>query len=83
MHERLPQLAPGVKVRSAGSKPPAGHGEEDHITLDKVRREALVAFVTANRRMPDDRKQLLLESLSAPRVPRDVVERIESRMGSK
>ncbi len=83
VHERLPQLASGVKVRSAGSKPPAGQADEDYITLDKMRRDALVAFVTANRRMPDDKKEDLLESLSAPRVPRSVVERIESRMGSK
>jgi len=51
------------------------------ITLDPARREALIAFVKKNPRMPDDAKERILKQLEAEQVPAATVERLESRMG--
>jgi hypothetical protein len=45
------------------------------------RKAKLVAFVTANKRMPAAAKQRILGQLEKPKVPARMVERIESRMG--
>lgn len=53
----------------------------DMIALDEDRRAKLIAAVEGNARMPADAKARILEQLKQPEVPRDVVERLESRMG--
>jgi hypothetical protein len=80
--ERSPLLGAGIKVRpvrpeSSASAPPA----PALLELTPERRAALIAFVEANPRMPQEAKDRILGQLSQDRVPAQVVERIESRMG--
>ncbi|MGR3804354.1 efflux RND transporter periplasmic adaptor subunit [Marinibacterium profundimaris] len=51
------------------------------LKLSDERRARLVAFVTDNKRMPEDVKARLLGALQQDEVPEPVVQRIESRMG--
>jgi hypothetical protein len=51
------------------------------VELTAERKAKLVAFVTANKRMPAAAKQRILGQLEKPKVPVQMVERIESRMG--
>lgn len=80
--ERSPLLGAGVRVRPlrAGAAP-ATDEQVDLIELAPERRAALIAFVESNARMPAEAKARVLAQLSAERVPAQVVERIESRMG--
>ena len=52
------------------------------VELDQDRRAKLIAFVEANTRIPDEVKTRMLTRLAEPQVPADMVERLESRMGS-
>jgi hypothetical protein len=79
--ERSPLLGAGIKVRvllAEGEAPPA---EPDTIALDPERRAKLIAFVEANKRMPKQVKARLLAQLQEPEVRKEVVERLEGRMG--
>ena len=53
----------------------------DTIALSPERRAALIAAVEANGRMPAEAKERILSQLREERVPMQMVERIESRMG--
>lgn len=86
--ERSPFLGTGIKVRpirpggDAGSETEAEAPPADELVkLDEDRRARLVAFVENNRRMPADAKERVLAQLRQDRVPVQVVNRIESRMG--
>ena len=79
--ERSPLLGAGIKVRvlrAEGEAPPA---EPETIALDPERRAKLIAFVEANKRMPKQVKARLLAQLQEPEVRKEVVERLEGRMG--
>jgi multidrug efflux pump subunit AcrA (membrane-fusion protein) len=79
--ERSPLLGAGIKVRvlrAEGEAPPA---EPDTIALDPERRAKLIAFVEANKRMPKQVKVRLLAQLQEPELRKEVVERLEGRMG--
>lgn len=52
------------------------------VTLDPQRRAALIAQLNQSA-LPEARKARLLALLSAPRVPKELVERLEQRSGSK
>lgn len=88
--ERLPQLGPGVRVRTVdksmavAARPDAGKGgSEELIAISDERREALIAFLKQNRHMPEGRKARLLELLSQPTVPKRMIERLEARMAGQ
>ena len=51
------------------------------VELTEERRAKLIAFIEGNKRMPAEAKQRVLSRLSQPKVPAQMVERIESRMG--
>ena len=51
------------------------------VELTDERRAKLIAFIEGNKRMPAEAKQRVLSRLSQPKVPAQMVERIESRMG--
>ena len=51
------------------------------VELTDERRAKLVAFVEANSRMPADVKQRVLTRLAEPKVPAQMIQRLESRMG--
>jgi len=77
----------GGEGRGQGSGRPANGQSETasaggSIALDDDRRAKLIAFVEGNKRMPADAKTRVLEQLKADEVPAEMVERIESRMGS-
>lgn len=80
--ERSPLLGAGIKVRpvrpQAAAEVPAG---PELVELTEERRAALIAFVEGNDRMPADAKARVLAQLQQARVPLQVVERLEQRMG--
>ncbi|WP_201741930.1 hypothetical protein [Mangrovicoccus ximenensis] len=75
-----------MPARNGGSaNPPPGAGAAaapEMLVLDPERRARLVAFVEASDAMPGEMKSRLLAQLAAEQVPAQVVERLESRMGS-
>jgi multidrug resistance efflux pump len=80
--ERTPLLGAGIRVRPirpemAGAAP-AG---PEMVELDPERRARLVAFIEGNAFMPPDAKERVLGQLQQDRVPAQMIERIESRMG--
>lgn len=78
---RSPLLGAGIRVRPlrATDAPPAS--EPEMVELSDERRARLVAFVEANSRMPAEAKQRVLTRLSEPKVPAQMIARLESRMG--
>ncbi len=85
--ERLPQLGPGVKVRTVNKAAPVAvrpdtgkGGDEERIAISDERRKALIAFLKQNDHMPEERKARLLDLLNQPTVPKRVIERLEARM---
>jgi multidrug efflux pump subunit AcrA (membrane-fusion protein) len=79
--ERSPFLGAGVRIRpirpGAAEEPP----EEQFVELDAERRARLVAFVEGNQRMPAEAKERVLAQLRQDKVPLQMVNRIESRIG--
>ena len=51
------------------------------ITLDPERRAKLVSFIEANKRMPKQVKKRILSQLEKAEVPKEMVDRLEGRMG--
>ncbi|GHF37623.1 efflux RND transporter periplasmic adaptor subunit [Seohaeicola zhoushanensis] len=79
---RTPLLGAGIRVapvRPRGAEPAVAAPELLELTSE--RRARLVAFVEANNRMPAEVKARVLAQLGEDRVPAQLVERIESRMG--
>ncbi len=74
-----PVLGAGIQVRPIrrGAAPEA----PEMVELTDERRAKLVAFVEANNRMPADVKERVLSRLAEPKVPAQMIQRLESRMG--
>lgn len=84
VRERSPLLGPGIKVRAlrrTGDAAQAAPPEPEMLELSAERRARLVAFVENNAGMPAEMKSTILARLQQPRVPAQMVERLESRMG--
>lgn len=83
--ERLPQLGPGVRVKASESSSGVAvkQSEDDTILLDAARRDVLVKAITNAKRLPEERRAWLLDKLTAERVPRRLVERIEARIAAR
>lgn len=82
--ERSPLLGAGIKVRPVRSGEDAASqaaAEPEMLELTPERKAALIAFVQSNKRMPNEAKQRVLAELSKDRVPAQMVERLERRMG--
>ncbi len=82
--ERTPLLGAGILVsplRPAVEPSQAASAAPAMLDLTDERRARLVAFVQGNTRMPEEAKSRILAQLSEEKVPADVVERLESRMG--
>jgi multidrug efflux pump subunit AcrA (membrane-fusion protein) len=81
--ERSPLLGAGIRVRPV--RPATGEAgepeEPEMVELDPDRRARLVAFIEGNQFMPQDAKERVLGQLQQDRVPAQMIERIESRMG--
>lgn len=76
---RSPLLGAGIQVkpirRGAAAQAP------QMVELTDERRAKLLAFVEANTRMPKEVKQRILSRLNEPKVPAEMVNRLENRMG--
>jgi RND family efflux transporter MFP subunit len=80
--ERTPLLGAGIRVRPIRPEmAAAGPSEPEMVELDPERRARLVAFIEGNAAMPADAKERVLGQLQQERVPAQMIERIESRMG--
>lgn len=81
--QRTPLVGPGIRVRpverDAGGAAIAP--EPELIELSADRRARLIAFVDGNAFIPDAVRARIIAQLNEPKVPADVVERLESRMG--
>jgi multidrug efflux pump subunit AcrA (membrane-fusion protein) len=77
---RTPLLGAGIRVRplqdEARATPDAAL-----LELSDERRARLVAFVEGSNRMPDEEKAQMLGQLTEAKVPAQLVERIEARIG--
>ncbi|MDC0739097.1 HlyD family efflux transporter periplasmic adaptor subunit [Cognatishimia sp. SS12] len=79
-----PLLGPGIRVKPVtpgAEAPQPAAPAADLLELSEERRAKLLAFVSANERIPADRKQRMIDQLSQPQVPAQIVSRLESRMG--
>lgn len=82
--ERTPLLGAGIRVRPIrpdGENEDGKPAEPDLVELTEDRRAKMVAFVEGNKFMPAEAKERVLGQLKQDKVPLQVVERIESRMG--
>lgn len=79
--ERNPLLGAGVRVRPMRAPDAAVPPDPELLELTPERRAALIAFVQGNARMPAEAKARILDQLAQDRVPAQVIERLESRMG--
>ena len=68
----------GARANASGG---SDGGGAEMVQLDQARRDRLLAFVTANSRMPEEAKTRILAQLKQPDVPASLVARLESRMG--
>ncbi|NRB05050.1 MAG: HlyD family efflux transporter periplasmic adaptor subunit [Rhodobacteraceae bacterium] len=81
---RSPLLGAGIAVTpltEGETDVPAAPAEPELVELSDERRAKLVAFIEGNNRMPKDMKDRVLTRLAEPKVPAQMVQRIESRMG--
>ncbi|WP_417740764.1 efflux RND transporter periplasmic adaptor subunit [Salipiger sp.] len=81
--QRTPLLGAGIKVRplKGAATPEAPPSQAEMLELTDDRRARLMAFVEGANEMPDGDKERILAQLSQDRVPAQVVQRIEARMG--
>ena len=79
--ERSPLLGPGIKIKPLRPNATIAVDEPELIELSDERRAKLVAFVEANTRMPKEVKARILARLQEQKVPAQMIERIEARIG--
>ena len=78
--QQTPLLGKGIKVKALRGDGLEVAAEPTEVVLSPERRAKLIAFVEANKRMPQDAKTRILTQLNQEKVPVSVVERLESRM---
>lgn len=78
---RTPLLGAGIKVKPLTAEGASKIEEPEMLELSAERKEKIRAFVQANTRIPDEAKARILGQLEQPKVPAQMVQRIESRMG--
>lgn len=82
--ERTPVLGAGIRIRPIRQNPDgstAAPDEPEMVALTPEVRAQMIAFVQGNKRMPEHAKERILNQLAQDKVPAQVVERIQSRMG--
>ncbi len=79
--ERSPLLGAGIRVNPLTAGAPVEAEAPEMVELTDEQRARLRAFIEGNTRMPQDVKDRLLAQLEQPRVPAQMVERFQSRMG--
>ena len=81
--ERAPQLGAGIKVeprRAGGSSSWTQTADETVLVSDDMR-EKMIAFVQSSNKFPADMKQSMLGKLHSSEIPKEMYDRIRSRMG--
>lgn len=79
---RTPLLGAGIRVRPLRQEAsPEAEPVPTLLELSDERRARLVSFVEGSKRMPAEAKARVLAILGQDKVPAQLVERIESRMG--
>lgn len=80
--ERSQLLGAGIKVKPLRGEGAAVPEAPEMLTLDADRKAKLIAFVEANTRIPKEVRARMLTNLEKDQVPAQMVQRLESRMGS-
>jgi ATP phosphoribosyltransferase regulatory subunit HisZ len=78
---RTPLLGAGIKVKPLITEGASRIEEPEMLELSAERRAKIRAFVEANKRIPDEAKARILSQLDEVKVPAQMVQRIEGRMG--
>jgi hypothetical protein len=82
VRELSPLLGAGIAVRPIRTNASeASNATPLMLRLTEERRARLIAFVQEDERFPDTEKTQILSQLSGRDVPRQIVTRLESRMG--
>lgn len=79
--QRTPVLGAGIKVKPLNQSEPMEVQEPEMVELTQERRAKLIAAVEANTWIPKAAKERILGQLQKDKVPADMVQRLESRMG--
>ena len=79
--QRTPVLGAGIKVKALNQAQPLELEEREMVELTEERRAKLLAAVEANTRIPKAAKDRILSQLKEDKVPAEMVQRLESRMG--
>ncbi|MCY4151727.1 MAG: HlyD family efflux transporter periplasmic adaptor subunit [Aestuariivita sp.] len=77
---RTPLLGPGIRVRPVRNEAPDSVDLE-MLELAPDRKAKLVAFIESNSNMPEAARARILNQLAQEKVPAQVVERLEARIG--
>ena len=79
--QRTPVLGVGIKVKAIRSGEENEVAEVEMLELTEERRAKLISAIETNGYIPKTVKERIIGQLTQPKVPADVVARIESRMG--
>ena len=79
--QRTPVLGAGIKVKAIRSGEENEVAEVEMLELTEERRAKLISAIETNGYIPKTVKERIISQLTQPKVPADVVARIESRMG--
>ena len=79
--QRTPVLGAGIKVKAIRLGEENEVAEVEMLELTEERRAKLISAIEANGYIPKTVKERIIGQLTQPKVPADVVARIESRMG--
>ena len=79
--QRTPVLGAGIKVKPIRSGEENEVAEVEMIELTEERRAKLISAIETNGYIPKSVKERIIGQLTQPKVPAEVVARIESRMG--
>ena len=85
--ERSPFLGAGIRVRPIQPQPEGTRvaqqfEEPEMVILSDEERASLIEMVEANQSIPDQAKQRMLNRLNQDAVPKDMIERLRSRVES-
>lgn len=78
---RTPLLGAGIKVNPLTAEGATKIEEPEMLELSQERRDKIRAYIEANKRIPEEAKARILGQLDKPKVPAQMVQRIEGRMG--
>ena len=79
--QRTPVLGAGIKVKAIRLGEENEVAEVEMLELTEERRAKLISAIETNGYIPKTVKERIIGQLTQPKVPADVVARIESRMG--